>query len=717
MSTSLPGSLDRAVAASRDRKNLLEKTLLDISRAEAKKSLRGVGVGLVATVDLLNDIYYAPVTNIARHALQKAFSSSGGQAGGALEGIRNRFPLQFSDGGVLRQILDQAERYGLDDALFLSVDLRDGSIALAGVIPRPDDASASKPSSSELPEDLRRITADVLPSLKKIRKILQPASGEAHRLVIILRPRVFPGRERKTPPSPQFCQVGFLLCPRHVANNVKRLGVATWPLLTKSAHIALNVLFERERYYERSVSQCSLGYMVKCGPAVELSKQYRQLKKLEGRSEEITVDVVAQGAQITNPDPANVSWYAMTYFRLPSLTDVLTGVNKIEPYEVRAVTRAAVRNLMCAYWQRKKYRPQGFKPVPAPDRVVLAGAWAQAHWAATELREALSSCVEIASHKIPIRNVKQSINFVVGEHAKPLEDFKRFVDGKFPFKWMMHSDEGTNPPLDGVHPKYALDAIKRAVSRGRRPRVSARYDAYTIHGDAHFANFLLDASVPEHPVIVSIDPQLPTKNKAIEPLARRFAKVNAVASLELHHDHDRTWDYAKLLLATALGYGMVYRRGVSYIITESGGCPPTMKIAQQSPEATAMPSESGGLSPAWLYRFAVPMCDDAPKYHLWSNDVVVDHFLEYIRASDYSRRSATAAVIRLWLLTIRHGLSIAAKLLPNRIEASRAMYGCVCGFIGNGLECVLEAIERRLDVDVDTLARCIIKSPLELPSN
>lgn len=704
-------SIGRAAKASRDRKDVLEDMLLELSCIEANRSLEGIAVGLVATVDLLNDIYYAPVTNVGRGHLQEAFSAVSTTGSEVLELIRNQFPLKFAEDGVLRDLLKQQAEYNPDDALLLRVDLRNGLVKLAAVVGRPGTLSDSKVDMTGIGADeSRRITPEVLGYLKRIRRVLLSDSDLAERLLIVFRPRMFGGPASASLPLSMFCQVGFLLCPD--GTDMARLGAATWPLLTTSAHVALNVLFERERYYERSVRQCALGYMVKCGPAGELNKQFKQLQELGGDSAEITVDVLVPDPMIDRPEVAAMSWYTMNRFRLSSLSKLFTGVGNIEPYEVRAVTRAAISHLQRAYWEREGGYNEG--TISATARTVLAGPWAVADLAADALYREVRECVEIARSGVPIRSSEHSISFVLSDQARPLSELKRFVEGDAAFGWVLESPSRSSF-LRGVHARQALHEIKEAILASDKTKMSVtKYDTYRIHGDAHFDNFLLDASVPEHPVIVSIDPQWPTEwDKTIR------GKVDPFGSPEDDRDavlaclmRDRTYDYAKLLLATILGYGMIYRKGLSYGVVQRRYQAASMKVCGQSPRVIPLSSDSGGISVASLYRLEAPMCSEAPQYHLWSGLVVLQHFIEYLKASQQSGRSATATVIRLWLLTVRHGLSIAAKCLPGRIEVSWAMYGCVCGFIGIGLNEVLDAIRNELDVDAIALARRILRSPL-----
>jgi len=72
------------------------------------------------------------------------------------------------------------------------------------------------------------------------------------------------------------------------------------------------------------------------------------------------------------------------------------------------------------------------------------------------------------------------------------------------------------------------------------------------------------------------------------------------------------------------------------------------------------------------------------------------------------------SLMRLWLLTVRHGLSIADLLYPRQVVAALIMYCQVAVFVNSGAEVVGAGIRDPEGVLEDDLAQALQKGVIEL---
>lgn len=91
-----------------------------------------------------------------------------------------------------------------------------------------------------------------------------------------------------------------------------------------------------------------------------------------------------------------------------------------------------------------------------------------------------------------------------------------------------------------------------------------KIEAGDVHGDAHFGNFLVDASIPEDPLVVSIDPGEISINDS-DPAVRQFASGLDLDTVDISRAltmlrRDPTYDFSKLLVSTSSFYGLASKR-------------------------------------------------------------------------------------------------------------------------------------------------------------
>jgi hypothetical protein len=250
-------------------------------------------------------------------------------------------------------------------------------------------------------------------------------------------------------------------------------------------------------------------------------------------------------------------------------------------------------------------------------------------------------------------------------------------------------------------PRHILRTLCAAVQRETRPWRMRQYCiGGTLHGDSHFANFMIDASVPEDPLVFSIDPAVPP---LIDPSApsfkRRCAELAETVGLRQPAEfskvlegmkQDLTWDIAKMMLSAACGYSLAYRRAFSL---ERRGS--EFGLKRLPPEELKRLSDAGGISGSQIVQIDAPVDPDSLRNHGLATEVILEEYLrrysEVVVQGD--QESLSLAVVRLWLLAVRHGFSIVERLFPANVDRAMVMYLLMARFVNLGYGRILQILE------------------------
>ena len=463
-----------------------------------------------------------------------------------------------------------------------------------------------------------------------------------------------------------------------------------------SAYASWVLFLERERYYRKALRQAVKGHLTKFGDATDITEQVQKLRVLNGQFELVPQVLLADPqipgrsanamAQRQENGDAHLAWYRMTRFTMPPLLDILTSTEGLKEHEIRSLVRACLTHLDITYWRSLQWSAQ----IDAQDYICSA------LWLA--LGRVCSTCANIARHAGTIGG---------GNPTK----FKRVIklfsrDDAIRYRTLITWISTARPPEASItvrwddihsfrptcqHPKKALGRLLACVKRARLQPV-CHVVSEGLHGDAHFGNFLIDASVPEDPLVVSIDPLVVEVSasdfKAVETGWRTF-DLNAEC---VWFATDPLYDVAKLLVSTACAYGIVLRGALTV------GTKRQVVLKYNESAQPRQLSDTAGISGSQLVVVEAAVPREAWKYHSYAARSVFDQWeesLELLPGGD--RYSIAISHIRLWLLTVRHGFSLADHLFPQEIEKSLSMFLLVTLFLNEGLKPVSRLLSNNLD--------------------
>jgi hypothetical protein len=213
---------------------------------------------------------------------------------------------------------------------------------------------------------------------------------------------------------------------------------------------------------------------------------------------------------------------------------------------------------------------------------------------------------------------------------------------------------------------------------------------------------LVDISIPEDPLIISIDP-ISERKDAEKKVAELRAQVKtwnsdvddrAFATEANNLYSDIAWDVAKLMLSTTCCYGIVDRRGFRLGIGVGG----TVIITKNKQTELTAVTNSGGVSGASVYRSGLVTPDLTWHYHCVAAKAVLREYLSML-SQDLDgpkgelERDKAIALIRVWLLTARHVFSITKKLFPIERDKALQLYVLGSAFVSKGVTKISEVLK------------------------
>lgn len=640
----------------------------------------------LATVDFRSSLFNAPLTNLPESFL---FPDGPEAQRLILDEIRNVYPLALSPPGLVaalrRHFSVGAAQFNL---FFFGVD---AAGALTSVVTGPGGPGV------EIPTELRgfpSLNRSILALVNQIRSATLYAEPQSY-LIFRLDRSVEYARVQSR--SAELGQVGFLFSEGTVIAEHVWSEIAT--ACSVSSFATINLLEERERYFEKALRQAIRGRIIKYGEGKEIAAEVAALQKLQDHA--ATPDILEFDRELEDAERKRTaelqptlafSWYTMPRYTLGSLLDLLTSTSGLQPFEIRSIVRSGIAHLHQNYWGEVHDREVDI-------RRTLGATLAIALDAVEQAQVLIKTRYADVRQRRPVKFERGIDVFAPGRIRGSGKVFRNFVtetrDENIALSWADSGWLGTTYEL--VPP--VLREISSAVARlNGEAKARSLIAGTTLHGDCHFGNLLVDASVPEDPLIISIDPKpitafdwiRPGVEKILGSDTREFEFKETLGLLP----HDLAYDAAKLILSSSCGYGLAYR----YAFTLTGrrtGTDGVWHLKWVGAEAYTKLNDVGGISGAQIVKVDGPVPETAWDYHRVASEVVLDEFFRLHREalpSDH-RRAFNLWLVRTWILTIRHAFSICGKLFPMDVERAASLYLIATVFVNHGKAAVLRALE------------------------
>ena len=189
---------------------------------------------------------------------------------------------------------------------------------------------------------------------------------------------------------------------------------------------------------------------------------------------------------------------------MPSMLDTLVFTPGLARFEVVSMTRACIEHLKTNYWNYTNNHVAN-RPSQGVISNIMA-AFAVALDQVINTQEHIIKCANYIKEGRPIKSPRSIDVF----DLKEMNKFRHVLDllndprktAKVSVKWnkLVIEREYSDPKtlllglLPSIRNLKKKNTTKCHIENGR------------LHGDPHFGNFLIDSSIPEDPLVVSIDP-------------------------------------------------------------------------------------------------------------------------------------------------------------------------------------------------------------------
>jgi len=263
---------------------------------------------------------------------------------------------------------------------------------------------------------------------------------------------------------------------------------------------------------------------VKIGPRKEIREQIEALDGLT-RDDVYNVPLVDRGKSDASlwskknrkepEDPDKASWYRMQWLDLRSLSDTLLWKVGSKDFELAALMRATVSHLRQVHWGSGAVRPADFPPKESIiAAVLLAKKAAQSFYAiARETKTRVES-------EFPILHSSAASFFRKG-HLASINRLLEKVDSGKTLNVRLQWHHKIVWKREASLPEQNLAELCKKIAVTDLSGAYRVLHAERIHADAHFGNLLVDASIPEDPLIISIDPKPLTTTAAQSSLGKQ----------------------------------------------------------------------------------------------------------------------------------------------------------------------------------------------------
>lgn len=604
----------------------------------------------IVTVDIHSDLFYAPLTNIDSNYLLELFGTEI-----LLENIRNNFPVSMSETMFVSEIyksLIQKDSF-TNDVLVLQLDTV-GIVTNTWGLTKDGKLIDVKKNIEETIRNNKQIDKVINSFIEDVKQRENKNSGYKY---FILRPDYKVDIEHKSRQL-ELLQIGFFILNGELKAVLPDLAKTIFHAANISSYATLALFYEKERYFQKAIRQSVKGSIIKYGNYEDIKEQVRLLSELNDKNIYNVPIVLKKDPEIDLTGNFNFAWYKMPKYTLCSLLDLFSFTSGLEVYEVTSVVRTCFNHLHDTYWGWD----QNLKAFQAPARTYISAPLSIAY------HFVLKACNNIISHKQSIKEglpvkLERSIDIynydILGSSTYIYETMNKDYIDEFEISVNWDGPINTEKCKNAAQQiSLICDSLENITDDEDIDKMLMQ--AGKIHGDAHFGNFLLDASIPEDPFVVSIDPQIVNyyvdKNQLFEYVKNN--RDEAMFDAEIVNIHqDPCYDIGKMCLSSSCCYGLAYRKA---FVTESSDH--KLELNRIDKEQINKLNNLGGISGSQIVNMEAPVTIDAWRYLAVSAKISIDEFLKLLTSilpnNERLNANINAALIRLWLFTVRHAFSI-----------------------------------------------------------
>jgi len=445
-----------------------------------------------------------------------------------------------------------------------------------------------------------------------------------------------------------------------------------------SSFAATNLLLEQERYFQKCIRQSVGGKVVKYGPRDDIEPQIEMYEDLNKYGVFVFPEVLDK---CEDDDRNGWSWYKMPRYTMLSLMDILTSTGGLERFEIETIVRSCCNTLKQTLYERERRR--SWPKVTINEYLTTTFVWAKNRFTQV-LKEIGKVGEDISAHR-PAK-VGRNIRMYDSGYFRFLEDYIEFVavaqKPSVSIEFLTKSEKSIvaeKSELKGITdatPAKCWRLIERSLAKiGRNSIKPPIRKPENIHGDCHFGNFLIDSSIPEKPLIYPID----TDN------LKRFVKpLWGISPL---------YDFAKLHLSCTLAYDIIYKRGIHVEPKKTVKDKKNIwriDMVLRGEESVEDTEDIGGISPSQIVKLERTITELVVENYKYANSTVHDFCLSWLASNCESDMTYCVCLVRMWLLTVRHGFNSARLLFPRYPDRSFAMLCAAIRFLQAGTGAIAE---------------------------
>lgn len=658
---------------------------------------------LIVTAERASGVVYAPVSNFSRSLLAEFQPEYG--TGDLVGKIRQEYILPATLEGPIRDLwaAARADPSVLPRHYLLVRPIRDerdsGGETLAVFGPngaRHVELATTLASSFE--EQLQQTSRWLArPGLDKLLGAAKAATGTAVFPHLLLRlESSFAASGSMRTRRLDLVQLGLVLSE---ARDIDEASAAICLSACRTSGIAaFAVLYEKERYYERAARQSVTASAVKVGPMTEIRDQVKALAALD-LPDVFNIPLVDQRRsdptllEPAKPSDSNeMSWYRMPWLDLRSLSDTLLWKVGSKDFELAALMRATVSHLRQVHWRTAATESHD-RPKEAIMATVLLAAKATEHF-----YDEARKTKERVENEFPILK-SSAVSFFRKEQLATINRLMRRVESGSPLtvhlQWHGRAAWRGEIRLPEQNLRELAATVAGTALSGRYRRLRA----VSVHADAHFGNLLVDASIPEDPLIISIDPK-PLITTAGAEFSEEIKSVNIDAgALDLSLRSllfDPLYDLAKCVMATSGLHGPIIRGAL-----ELGAADQDRFTLANPRDGVRHLTDTGGMSSSKLIRVGTQVPKNCLRDHDTCARALLREVEEAITADagrpgtdEEARFGVNVGLIRLWGLSLRGLFSAAADRFPSDMATGVALYIIAATYLDIGTKIVIDALGR-----------------------
>lgn len=659
---------------------------------------------LIVTVERLSGVVYAPVSNLSRDLLG-AFSAKYAE-GDLIEKIRHEYLLPGALEGPIRDLWAAARA---DSAVLpphyllvraIRVDDEKGDDGLAVCDPDgKEDVGLAKALMERFAVQLKQTSLWL--EQPGLRKLVDASSAKEqaspHPFLLLRLESSFPKSASFRTQRLDLVQLGLALSP-HEQLPPDSVEVCLSACRT-SGLAAFSVLYEKERYYERAARQCITTSAVKHGPRADIKGQAEVLTTLQDKGA-FNIPVLDKARS----DPAlwkkvqhggEGSWYRMPWLDLRSLADTLLWKGGSKDFELAALMRATVSHLRQVHWRTSEL---GMDEHP---KEAILGALLLAKRAAMDFYDVARDVVKRVDNESPIFHSAAVRFYRRGELSSINRVLRKVVvRGNLRITLRWHNKLCWR---DDVRlPEHNLAQLCKVVANASLGGSCRALQANSVHADAHFGNLLVDASVPEDPLIISIDPKpfKLTEGKVFRGEVKALGIDERLLERSLHNlMFDPLYDLAKCVMSTSGLHGLIIRRALELHLHSTDNKGFTLA---NPPDGVRHLTDTGGMSSSGLIRVGTQVRKECLIDHDTCSGSLLRELQQALSADSgkpgtdpQSRLGISVGLIRLWGLSLRALFSAASDRFPSDMSTGVALFILASAFAEVGTRQFVSVLKGR----------------------